>query len=368
MCNVSFQLVFATSDTHISYGDTTASSFPSETDRRYNRGFGQSKRTIASEPATQTPLTPTASATVDTKKGDIFDVHAMDDKNEPWLSETDHRTGWNKEFNQEWNVPWYAVWNCSARLSETSCITRQDEECADKHAWLCLLGTKTLPHWRNRFHCSAQNRWADIFWSVPRWMQRFFSQRFECAFHQNDVQNLWYCSEWGTSSATTRPASCSLRHTDHRRSNAHTRKTRCVEWWTYIDSVAGNTFSIFERRWRTCESCVEAHDDHEATTRPRDKVDAWTSLAFCRLELWAVSDGSTFLGLRSSCVKSGRICPMLRNEENNRSGLSRNQDSIVLKDSAELLHWFKRQRMQRNSEMVAAMLCKISESQHRVNL
>ena len=31
-------------------------------------------------------------------KGGIFDVHAMDDKGEPWLSETDHKTGWNKEF------------------------------------------------------------------------------------------------------------------------------------------------------------------------------------------------------------------------------------------------------------------------------
>ena len=37
-------------------------------------------------------------AAVDTKKGGIFDDHAMDDNDEPWLSETDHRTGWNKDF------------------------------------------------------------------------------------------------------------------------------------------------------------------------------------------------------------------------------------------------------------------------------
>ena len=49
----------------------------------------------------QTLLTPIASAApaaVDTRKGGIFDVHAMDDNDEPWLSETDHKTGWNKEF------------------------------------------------------------------------------------------------------------------------------------------------------------------------------------------------------------------------------------------------------------------------------
>ena len=45
-----------------------------------------------------TSIASAASAAVDTKKRGIFDVHAMDDNDEPWLSETDHRSGWNKEF------------------------------------------------------------------------------------------------------------------------------------------------------------------------------------------------------------------------------------------------------------------------------
>ena len=56
---------------------------------------------LPTESARQTLLTPIASAApaaVDTTKGGIFDVHAMDDNDEPWLSETDHRTGWNKKF------------------------------------------------------------------------------------------------------------------------------------------------------------------------------------------------------------------------------------------------------------------------------
>ena len=56
---------------------------------------------LPTESARQTLLTPISSAApagADTKKGGIFDVHAMDDNDEPWLSETDHKTGWNKEF------------------------------------------------------------------------------------------------------------------------------------------------------------------------------------------------------------------------------------------------------------------------------
>ena len=48
-------------------------------------------------PTLLTPIAPVASATEDTKKGGIFDVHAMDDDDEAWSSETDHNSGWNKE-------------------------------------------------------------------------------------------------------------------------------------------------------------------------------------------------------------------------------------------------------------------------------
>ena len=57
---------------------------------------------LPTESARQTLLTPitasAASAAVDTKKGGILSVHAMDDDDEPWLSETDQETGWNKGF------------------------------------------------------------------------------------------------------------------------------------------------------------------------------------------------------------------------------------------------------------------------------
>ena len=56
---------------------------------------------LARESAGQTlltPMAPAAPAAVDTKKGGIFDIHDMDDNDEPWLSETDQKSGWDKEF------------------------------------------------------------------------------------------------------------------------------------------------------------------------------------------------------------------------------------------------------------------------------
>ena len=42
------------------------------------------------------------------------------------------------------------------------------------------------------------------------------------------------------------PATCSHRDTDHRRSNAHTRKTYCVDCGTYIDPVPREIFNALE--------------------------------------------------------------------------------------------------------------------------
>ena len=53
---------------------------------------------LPTEPTEQTLVIPMASAAVDIKKTGMFDVHPLDDIDEPWASEADHRTGWNKEF------------------------------------------------------------------------------------------------------------------------------------------------------------------------------------------------------------------------------------------------------------------------------
>ena len=85
------------------------------------------------------------------------------------------------------------------------------------------------------------------------------------------------------------PTTCSHQHTDHRGSNAHTRKTYCVDCGTYIDSVPreiyncprSNAFHIFDSLCRASESCIEGLDDH----RPCGTVAAGISFTFVRWEL-----------------------------------------------------------------------------------
>ena len=47
------------------------------------------------------PLNPTASAAVDMKNTANFNELVMNDNDEPWATEADHRTGWNKTFKRE---------------------------------------------------------------------------------------------------------------------------------------------------------------------------------------------------------------------------------------------------------------------------
>ena len=102
MCNVSLQFVFAKPDTrtarvttqqHLSNQakqDGMCFVFSDDPD---TSAYMVCQNVPLTESARQLLLTPIASAApaaVDTRKGSIFDVHAMGDKDEPWLSETDH--------------------------------------------------------------------------------------------------------------------------------------------------------------------------------------------------------------------------------------------------------------------------------------
>ena len=51
---------------------------------------------LPTEASEHVPLTPTASATVDMKNTANFNDLVMNDNDEPWATEADHRTGWNK--------------------------------------------------------------------------------------------------------------------------------------------------------------------------------------------------------------------------------------------------------------------------------
>ena len=77
-------------------------------------------------------------------------------------------------------------------------------------------------------------------------MQRLFSQRFECAFHQVNVQDLRYPSKGRTSSATTGPSFMFSSTHGSQGSNAHTRKTHCVDCGTYNNSAPREIYNVLE--------------------------------------------------------------------------------------------------------------------------
>ena len=108
MRNVFLQFVYTKSNTYNSYGRTTATYRPSEPYwsvffYEYSDDLDTSSYMVGQQvplpgATEQVPLTPTASATVDTKDTATFDARAMDDNDELWTIQADHRTGWNKTF------------------------------------------------------------------------------------------------------------------------------------------------------------------------------------------------------------------------------------------------------------------------------
>ena len=84
--------------------------------------------------------------------------------------------------------------------------------------------------------------------ACPGGCKDFFSQRFERSFHHVDVQDVWYRSKGRTSSATTRPRFMFSSTHGSQGSNAHTRKTFCVDCGTYIDSVPREIYNALSRQ------------------------------------------------------------------------------------------------------------------------
>ena len=93
--NVFLQLVNSKSNTYSSHGDTTATCRPRESDSAYWVGHNV---LLPPEVVEHIPLTLTASAAVDTQNTVNFNDRVMNDNDEPWATEADHRTGWNKTF------------------------------------------------------------------------------------------------------------------------------------------------------------------------------------------------------------------------------------------------------------------------------
>ena len=132
------------------------------------------------------------------------------------------------------------------------------------------MGTQTLQHRRNSIHCGAQNWWASICCACPGGCTEFSRKGSNAHFIRLT------CKICGTVRKEERhpqrqdPATCSHRHTDHRESNAHKRKTYCVDCGTYMDSVPREIFSAVEAtRSVSSDRDEELADRHRETRRSR---------------------------------------------------------------------------------------------------
>ena len=87
------------------------------------------------------------------------------------------------------------------------------------------------------------------------------------------------------------PATCSHRHTDHRGSNANTRKTYCVDCGTYIDTVPREIFNALEATRSASSNRNEELTDRETrdTTITKQHIDLATRMMLDQVS--RLSDG-----------------------------------------------------------------------------
>ena len=106
----------------------------------------------------------------------------------PWASETDHRTGWNKEFER--NVSWHAVLGVCLQTCVNLSLGHKRHYRIDVTASTVEFKTGGLAS-------------AD---PCPGGCKDLSHNGSDAHLIRFDVQDLWYRSEGRTSSATTRPS------------------------------------------------------------------------------------------------------------------------------------------------------------------
>ena len=169
-------------------------------------------------------------------------------------SETDYRTGWNTEFKSG-----------TYRGMLYGLLLRDDPKQV-----VSLANAKSVPVNMREFLSWAQRHYRiDVTAST---VQRKTGEPTSvgpcpvgCKDFSHEGSNARFirvtCKVCGTVRSEEQrhqprqhPASCSPRHTDHRRSTAHTRKTYCVDCGTYIDSIPREINNVLEATRSFCSN------------------------------------------------------------------------------------------------------------------
>ena len=185
---------------------------------------------LPGEATEQVPLTPTASAAVYIKNTATFNDHVMNDNDEPSATEADHRTGWNKTFKSG-----------TYRGMQYGIVLRDypKQVVSLAKAKSVLANMREFLFWAQRHHridvtTSTVERKTGEMASAGKcrggWKE--FSDKGSNAHFARLT-----CKMCGTVRNEERhpqrqdPATCSHRHTDHRREQrTHAKDVQCWLW------------------------------------------------------------------------------------------------------------------------------------------
>ena len=131
--------------------------------------FMTQEDTPSTEPARQTHLSTRAFAI---PASDL----TMEDDDERWSTGADHGSGWV--------VVWNTVLFVRGFLEQMVSFVMSKK--VPRHVFEFLGWSTILPYWCIDFDRGAKTSRIALAWSLYRWMQRLFSQRFDGSFYSND--------------------------------------------------------------------------------------------------------------------------------------------------------------------------------------
>ena len=186
----------------------------------------------------------------------------MDDNDEMWATGADHRTGWNKTFKSGTYRGMLCGLFCA--IIRNRLYHRQSKECPSQTCVSFSLGHR---HYRIDVTASTVERKTGGLASAGACP----GACKEVSLKSSNAHSIRLtCKVGGAVRKEERhpqrhdPAT----HTDHRRSNAHTRKTYCTDCGTVIDSVPHEIFNATE----ATRSDSSNHNEEQADRVSRDTM------------------------------------------------------------------------------------------------
>ena len=182
-----------------------------------------------------TPIPSTASTAVDTRTGSVVDVPALDNDDEPWLSETDCKSGWNTSVESgTYRGMLYGVFLRDYPKNVVSLIKVESVPGS-------MRGFLSWTHKHHRVDATTSSLQRNTGEPTSVVQRPSGCKEFS---HKGSKEHFFRstCKIRGTVRQERRTprldsTPCPQRHTDHRESNLHTKRIYRVDRGIYIDSA-----------------------------------------------------------------------------------------------------------------------------------